>query len=105
MEKIQEISNEIEDELRDACKYVDKALQYKESDKTSGDMYYQLSVEEMGHVDRLHKRVVDLISEYRKEKGDPPPEIQWRYDFLHKLHTEKATEIKVKQMMYKEGFK
>lgn len=102
MKKIEEISNEIEDELKDACKYIDKALQCKESDKTSGDMYYQLSVEEMGHVDRLHKRVVDLISDYRKDHGDPPPEMQWRYDYLHKIYMDKATEIKVKQMMYKQ---
>ena len=102
MVKIDEISKDIEDELKDACKYADKALKYKESDRISGDMYYQLSVEEMGHVDKLHKRVVDLISDYRKENGDPPPEMQWRYDYLHKIHTDKATEIKVKQMMYKQ---
>ena len=102
MEKIQEISDYIEDELKDACKYIDKALEYKESDKVSADMYYQTSLDEMVHVDRLHKRVVDLIMEYRKEHGEPPPDMQWCYDYLHKIHTAKATEIKVKQMMYKQ---
>lgn len=102
MQKIAEISEEIEEELEDACKYIDKALEYKESDKASADMYYQLSIEEMGHADKLHKRVVDLINDYRKTNGDPPPEMQWRYDYLHKIHINKATKIKVKQMMYKE---
>ena len=102
MKKIEEISDNIKDELKDACKYIDLALKYKESDKTTADMYYQTSVDEMGHVDRLHKRIVDLISEYRKTNGEPPPEMLWRYEYIHKLHMEDATEIKVKQMMYKQ---
>ena len=102
MEKIQEISDKIEEELEDACDYIDLALEYKESDKGTADMYDQLALEEMGHMEKLHKRVVDLISEYRKEHGEPPPEMQWRYDYLHKIHIAKATKIKVKQMMYKE---
>ena len=102
MQKIAEICDEIAEELNDADKYVTKALELKECDKTSAEMYYQLSVEEMTHSDRLHKRVVELINEYRKVNGDPPPEMQWRYDYLHKNHIKKATEIKVKQMLYKE---
>ena len=38
MKKIEELSNYIEEELKDACKYIDKALEYKESDKISADM-------------------------------------------------------------------
>lgn len=102
MKSIAEISEDIEDELEDACKYIDKALNYKESDPVTADMFYQLSMEEMGHMERLHKRVVDMITEYRKIHGDPPPEMQWRYDYLHKKHMEKSVKIKVKQMMYKE---
>ena len=101
MKKIEELSEDIEDELDDACKYIDKAIRYKESDKISADMYYQLSVEEIGHMDRLHKRVVDVIMEYRKANGDPPPEMQWRYDYLHQKHIERATNIKIKQTLYK----
>lgn len=102
MELIAKISSEIEEELEDACKYIDEALGYKDSDRITADMYNQLSIEEMSHVDRLHKRVVDIIAEYRKKNGDPPPEMQWRYDYLHKMHIDKATKIKVKQAMYKE---
>ena len=56
-------------------------------------------------MDKLHNRVVAVIEQYRKEHGDPPAEMQWRYDYLHKKHIDKATRIKVKQALYKEGTK
>lgn len=102
MKAIETLSDNIEEELEDACKYIDLALDVKDTDQTSAEMYYQLSIEEMGHMEKLHKRVVDIIAEYRKAHGDPPPEMQWRYDYLHKKHMEKATKIKVKQGLYKE---
>ena len=105
MLKIQELADNIKDELKDADKYIGLALKYKDSDKTTADMYYQKSLEEMEHANTLHKRITELIAEYRKANGEPPPEMIWRYDYLHKIHIENATEIKVKQMIYKEGLK
>ena len=71
MQLIAGISDDIEEELEDACKYIDKAMRLKESDKITADMYYQLSVEEIGHMEKLHKRVVDVIAEYRRTNGGP----------------------------------
>lgn len=105
MTVIQELSEQIEEELEDACNYIDKALHTLDKDKATADLYAQLSAEEMGHADKLHNRVVAVIEQYRKEHGDPPAEMQWRYDYLHKKHIDKATRIKVKQALYKEGIK
>ena len=105
MRKIQELSDKIEEELKDACSYIDLAFDLMESDKPTADLYAQLSMEEMGHVDKLHARVVALIEAYRKEKGEPPAEMMWRYNYLHDQHKKKATKIKVKQAVYKEGLK
>ena len=102
---IQELSDQIEEELEDACNYIDKALNTMGTDKATADLYAQLSAEEMGHVDKLHTRVVAVIEQYRKENGPPPAEMQWRYDYLHKKHIDKAMRIKVKQALYKEGAK
>lgn len=103
MKSIETLSDKIEEELEDACDYIDLALNSKDSDPTTANLYYQLSMEEMGHMDKLHRRVVDVIAEYRKENGDPPPEMQWRYDYLHKNHIEKTAKIKIKQAMYNES--
>lgn len=102
MEAIETLSNKIEDELEDACSYIDLALDVRDTDQASAEMYYQLSLDEMGHMEKLHKRVVDIIAEYRKENGDPSPDMQWRYNYIHKKHTDKAVQIKAKQLIYKE---
>ena len=65
------------------------------------DLFYELSLEEMGHVEKLHKEVADLIAEYRTDHGDPPKEMMTLYDYLHEKHIGMATEIKVKQGMFK----
>ena len=89
-------------ELKDACKYIKKALHLAEKDKATADLYASLSAEEMGHADKLHNRVVAVIEQYRKENGPPPADMQWRYDYLHKKFIDKAAKIRVKQALYKE---
>lgn len=105
MQKIQMLSEKIEEELNDACAYIDEAIDMGDSDKATADLYAQLSAEEMTHVDKLHARVVTLIDAYRKDKGEPPAEMLWRYNYLHDLHKKKAAKIKIKQAIYKEGLK
>ena len=105
MKLIQLLSEKIEEELEDACSYIDEALQYKSEDKATADLFYQLSLEEMGHMEKLHARVAAVITAYKAANGDPPPEMQWRYDYLHKQHMDEALAIKVKQGIYKEESK
>ena len=46
--------------------------------------------------------VVSIIDEYRKETGDPPPDMMAVYDYLHEKHIEEAKEVKTLQTMFKE---
>ena len=55
----------------------------------------------MGHMEKLHQEVAELIEEYRKENGEPPKEMMTLYEYLHEQHIKTATQIKVKQGMYK----
>ena len=101
MKIIKCLSELIEEELGDAQKYVDLAMKWKQDEPETADLFWELSNEEMGHVDKLHKEVSELIEEYRKENGDPPKDMMVLYEYLHEKHIGRATEIKIKQSMFK----
>lgn len=86
MEKIEILSDNIEDELQDAEKYARLALDCKDEDPATAELYYQLANEEIGHMNKLHDRVVSIINEYRKTNGDPPEAMKQVYNMLHKRH-------------------
>jgi rubrerythrin len=102
MRIIKEISEAIDDELESAENYARNACVYKEDHPELAETLYNISLEEMRHVDLLHKRVVDLIERYRKEHGDPPAAMLAVYDFLHKRDIEWANEIRSYQNRYRE---
>lgn len=101
MKIIKCLSELIEEELADSRKYVDLAMKWKTEEPDTADLFYELSVEEMGHMEKLHQEVSELIEEYRKEHGEPPKDMMVLYDYLHEKHIGMATEIKVMQGMYK----
>ena len=101
MKIIKCVSEKIEEELHDAQDYIDLAMRWKQDEPKTADLFYELSLEEMGHVEKLHQEVADLIADYRTDHGDPPKEMMTLYDYLHEKHIGQATEIKVKQGMYK----
>jgi len=101
MKIIKCLSELIEEELEDAAKYIDLAMKWKNDEPDTADLFYELSVEEMGHMEKLHTEVSELIADYRRENGEPPKEMMVLYDYLHEKHIGMATQIKVKQGMYK----
>ena len=101
MKIIKCLSELIEEELHDADHYIDLAMRWKQEEPDTADLFYELSTEEMGHVDKLHEEVAELIEEYRKEHGEPPREMMVLYEYLHEHHIKTATNIKVKQGIYK----
>ena len=101
MKIIKCLSEKIDEELHDASEYIDLAMKWKDDEPDTADLFYELSTEEMGHVDKLHEEVQELIDEYRKQHGEPPKEMMVLYDYLHEKHIQTATHIKVKQGMYK----
>ena len=101
MKIIKCLSELIEGELIDADKYIELAMRWKNDEPDTADLFYELSTEEMGHVDKLHEEVTELIDEYRKEHGEPPKDMMVLYEYLHEKQIGTATQIKVKQAMYK----
>ena len=101
MKIISEISDNIECVLKQAETYIDCALYKKEQYPTLADIYYKLSEERMKDQELLHGQVVAFIAEYKKDKGEPPKEMQFMYDYLHNKYINWAATIKTKQSMYK----
>ena len=101
MKIIKCLSEKIEEELKDADAYIDMAINWKSEQPETANVFYELSLEEMGHVNKLHDEVAKLISVYRQENGDPPKGMQALYNWLHEKHIADAMRIKVKQGMFK----
>ena len=101
MLKIKKISDRIKEELCDAKWYAEEALKSKEDDKVLAETFYTLATEELKHMELLHAQVVRLINEYKAQKGDPPADMQARYDYIHEEEIEKVKEVKILLAIYK----
>ena len=103
MKLIRTLSEKIEDEISDAREYVKLALEVRDEHPELARSLYTISTQEMEHMAMLHTAIVDLIDQYRKEKGEPPEAMKAVYDYLHKRHIDDASEVKAIQTMYKGG--
>ena len=101
MQIIKKLCKMIDEELNDAEKYANCALNHKDSDHELADVFYSLSGEEMEHMEQLHTQVVRLIKQRKAEKGDIPPVMQELYNYLHEQQIEHAAEVNVLRSMYR----
>ena len=102
MKIIQILSERIEEELEDAEEYIEMSLRYKDEFPMVAKTFYELSLQEMNHMEMLHNDVKDLIEKHRREHGEPPAAMLAVYEYLHKKDIEKATKIKFYQNQFKE---
>ena len=93
----------VEGEIADADEYATKALQTRAHFPEIAQTLYDLSLEEMGHMSRLHAAVADLIDKYRAEKGEPPAPMMAMYEYLHNQQIAKAAEAKALQETFKDN--
>lgn len=101
MRIIEKLSDMISEELDDAEKYAKCAIEYKDSDKQLAALFYELSNEEMSHMNRLHDAVTRIIAEYRAKSGEPPADMMAVYEYLHGKQISHATQVKMMQSLFK----
>lgn len=102
MQIIKDLASYIDEEIGDAQKYVKKALCVKDDMPQLAQVFYQLSVEEMDHMNRLHTEVVRIINKYRDEGKVIPGGMEMAYKLLHERSIDWAKEVKIMQGMFRE---
>lgn len=103
MKIIETLSHKIEEELCDAKSYVTMAMEVKEEYPELSRTLYNISTQEMEHMNLLHGEVTQIIKRYRETNGEPPADMMAVYDYLHKKQIEKTLEVKTLQTLYKES--
>lgn len=101
MKVIKKLADMIDEELDGACHYVKCALNYQEDYPNLSKTLYDLSVDEMGHVSKLHGEVTKIIEAYRREQGNPPEAMMAVYEYVHEKQIEKANQVRMYQDQYK----
>ena len=103
MKIIEILSDKIEEELCDAKSYVEMAIKYKAEYPELSRTLYNISTQEMEHMNLLHGEVTEIIRRYRESNGEPPAEMLAVYDYLHKKQITNSLEVKMLQSTYKES--
>ena len=103
MKVIKILSDKIKEELHDAKSYAKMAIEYKEEYPELSRTLYNLSTQEMEHMNLLHNEVTAIIKKYRDTQGEPPPDMMAVYDYLHREQIDMAIEVKTLQNMYKDS--
>ena len=103
MKIIEILSDKIEEEICDAKSYVEMAIKYKAEYPELSRTLYNISTQEMEHMNLLHGEVTEIIRRYRESNGEPPAEMLAVYDYLHKKQINKSLEVKMLQSTYKES--
>ena len=103
MKVIKVLSEKITEEICDAKSYAKLSIEYKDEYPELARTLYNLSTQEMEHMNKLHAEVTEIIRKYRERDGEPPADMMAVYEYLHKEQIDKAAEVKVLQSMYKES--
>jgi ferritin len=101
MKIIKKLASLINEEIADADKYAELAMSYRESCPEAADVFYQLSTEEMTHMQRLHNVAAGIISRYDGEVTPKIEAMKLAYEVLHEQYIERAREVKALQAMYR----
>ena len=101
MKLIQDLSYMVEDEIDGAEQYAKMALKMKEERPQLAQTFYNLTGDELRHVDILHDEVVKVINDYRNAGNEVPLDMQAVYDYIHQKQIDRVHDVKMYLEQYK----
>ena len=100
MTKIKKYVEDIAEELNDAKKYMEIALEYKAAgDGARYNAYKDMSVQELAHSSNLHQFAVQDIEKLKTVYPEIPSDMMDKWNKAHVEYVEKAAWIKQMQAM------
>ena len=97
---IKNLTQMINKEIREAEKYAQRSVSYKENDPALAETFYRIANSKLNDMNVLHDQVVRIINDYQKRKGDPPKEMMAIYNYVHEEQIENVKEIRLLLDMY-----
>lgn len=94
MKLIEKLCGLIDEELGDAEKYAKLALKHKDENAALAKTFYDLSTDELRHMDLLHDQIVQCINDVKREKGEPPATMTAIYGYLHEKQIDRASAVR-----------
>lgn len=94
MRMIKELAGRIYEELEGAEDYINLAERNRGHNDALADMYVEIAAQEMTHVEKLHGKVVEIITAWRHEQGDPPRQMAAIWEHEHKKMIKRSGEVK-----------
>lgn len=86
----------MEEELDDACAYVDRAIKCKNEDKGLSDLLAKLSEQELEHYTMLKTYFAKMIDKMKMDQPDKAHKVTIIYEWEYEKYVEKEHKVKMK---------
>lgn len=94
MKMIAEIVEDMLEELHDAKHRIKNAYRYKSEFPEISKREYEIAVQELAHSEKDHSSAVELVTKYKKEKGEPPEFMLEIWEEKHNKYIDKHSRVK-----------
>lgn len=101
MELVKILSEMALEEARDACHYAKCAVKYKESNPTLAKALYEISAQELVHMETICQEATKALEQCQKERPQEALAAAAVHEYIHERQLEKAQKAKLYQAQYK----
>lgn len=94
MKLIKDITDDMMGEIHDAKHRAERAMEFKPLYPDIAQREIDIAAQELTHAEKDHKSVMELIEEYKKNKGEPPEYMMEYWNEKHEDFMEKYARVK-----------
>ncbi len=101
MKELKEIIRDIGAKLEDAECYAKEAVKHRSQYPELAASYARIAQEDLNHADLLHRSVVEMIENKKRQGAEVPEAMQAIWDYEHEKQIEDAADVRRLLDMYK----